>query len=44
MRDLLTGHVWTDENPTDILTKIVGGGQERKNLVEMYQYDIHDMW
>ena len=42
--DLLTGHVKTDENPADLLTKVVGGGQKRKNLVQMYLYDIHDGW
>ena len=44
MGELLTGHVKTDENPTDLLTKIVGGGQKKKNLVQMYLYDIHDGW
>ena len=33
MGELLTGHVKTDENPADILTKVVGGGVKRKNLV-----------
>ena len=36
MVELLTGHVKTDENPADILTKGVGGGIKRKNLVQMY--------
>ena len=36
--------VKTDENPADFLTKVVGGGQKRKNLVQMYLYDIHDGW
>ena len=44
MGELLTGHVRTYENPTDILTKVVGGGQNWKNLVQMYLYDIHDGW
>ena len=34
MGELLTGHVKTDES----------GGQERKNLVQMYLYDICDGW
>ena len=42
MGELLIGHVRTDENPTDILTKVVGGGIKRKNLVQMYLCDIHD--
>ena len=42
MGELLTGHVKTDENPADLLTKVVGRGQKRKNLVQMYLYDVHD--
>ena len=38
MGELLTGYVKTD----DLLSKVVGGGQKRKNLVQMYLYDIHD--
>ena len=37
MGELLTEHVKTDENPPDILTKVVGGGIKRKNLVQMYR-------
>ena len=44
MGRLLTGHVKTDENPTDILTKVVGGRIKRKNLVQVYLYDVHDGW
>ena len=44
MGELLTGHVKRVENPVDLLTKAVGGGQKRKNLVQMYLYDIHDGW
>ena len=44
MGELLAGHVKTDENPADILTKVVGGGQKRKKLVQMYLYDIDDCW
>ena len=36
MGELLTGHVKTDENCAYLLTKVVGGGQKRKNLVQMY--------
>ena len=31
MGELLTGHVKTDENPADILTKVVSGVIKRKN-------------
>ena len=44
MGEPLIRHVKTDENPADLLTKDVGGGQKRKNLVQMYQYDVHDGW
>ena len=44
MGELLTGHVKTDENPADILMRVVGGGIKRKSLVQMYLYDIHDGW
>ena len=44
MGELLTGHVKTGENPANLFTKVVGGGQKRKNLVQMYLYDIHDGW
>ena len=44
MGELLTGHVKTDENFADLLTKVVGGGQKRKNLVQMYLYEINDGW
>ena len=41
MGELLTGHVKTGVNPAALLTKVMGGGQKRKNLVQMYLYDIH---
>ena len=44
MGELLTGHIRTDENPADILTKVVGGGIKRKNFGANYLYDIHDGW
>ena len=44
MGELLTGHVKTDEDPADLLTKLLGGGQKRKNFVQMYLYDIHGGW
>ena len=44
MGELLTGHVKTDETLADLLTKVVGGGQKRKNLVQIYLYDKHDGW
>ena len=46
MGKFLTGHVnvKTDENPADILSKVLSGRIKRKNLVQMYLYDIHDGW
>ena len=44
MGEVMTGYVKTDENPADMLTKVVGGGIKRKNLVQMYLYDIHCGW
>ena len=44
MGELLTGYVKTDKNPTDILTKVVGGGIMRKNLGKCTLYDIDDGW
>ena len=44
MGELLTGHVRTDENPADILTSVMGGGQKKQKLVQMYLYDIYDDW
>ena len=35
MGELLTAHVKADENPADLLTNVVGGGQKRKILVQM---------
>ena len=44
MGELLTGHVKTNVNPAALLTKVVGGGQKRKTFVQVYLYDIHDVW
>ena len=32
MGELLTGHVKPDENPADLLTRVVGGGQKKEEL------------
>ena len=42
MQEILTGHVRTDKNPADLLTKVVLGGIKRQNLIQMYLYDIAD--
>ena len=33
MQEILTRHVKMDENPADLLTKVVSGGIKRKNLI-----------
>ena len=42
MEELLTGHVKTDENPADILTKVVGGGTKGR-IWYKYTYMIYMM-
>ena len=42
MGEILTGHVETHNNPADLATKILPGGQKRSNLVGMLLYDIED--
>ncbi|KAI2509582.1 Reverse transcriptase (RNA-dependent DNA polymerase) [Fragilaria crotonensis] len=42
MGECLTGHVSTNENPADICTKIIPGGQKRDHLVGLILYDIAD--
>ena len=42
MGEILTGHAKMDENPADLLTKVVLGGIKRGNLIRMYLYDIVD--
>ena len=40
--EILTGHVKMDENPANLLTKVVSGGIKRQNLIRMYLYDVVD--
>ena len=42
MGESLTGHVKMAENPTDLATKVISGGQKRDHLVQMLLYDIAD--
>jgi hypothetical protein len=42
MGECLTGHVSTQDNPADICTKIIPGGQKRDHLVGLILYDIAD--
>ena len=38
----LVGHVSTHDNPADICTKLIPGGQKRDHLVGLILYDISD--
>jgi hypothetical protein len=42
MEECLTVHVSTYDNPADLATKIIAGGQKRDHLVCMLLYDICD--
>ncbi|KAI2490354.1 Reverse transcriptase (RNA-dependent DNA polymerase) [Fragilaria crotonensis] len=42
MGECLTGHVSMHDNPADICTKIIPGGQKRDHLVGLILYDIAD--
>jgi len=42
MGESLTTHVASKENPSDLATKVVPGGQLREHLVRMLLHDIHD--
>ena len=33
MQEILTGHVKMDENPADLLTKVISGGIKRQNSI-----------
>ncbi len=42
MGECLTGHVSTQDNPADLCTKLIPGGQKRDHLVGLILYDIVD--
>ena len=44
MGECLIGHVSTHENPADIATKVLPGGQKRDHLIGLVLYDIVDDW
>ena len=41
MRESLTGNIRSEDNPPDLLTKLVTG-QNQKHLVSLMLYDIYD--
>jgi hypothetical protein len=42
MGECLVGHVLTNDNPADICTNVIPGGQKRDHLVGLILYDIVD--
>jgi len=42
MKESLTGHVSSKENPADITTKLIPSGQLREHLVRKLLHDIYD--
>ena len=42
MGECLTGHISTHDNPADICTKIMPGGQKRDHLIGLILYDLTD--
>jgi len=42
MGECLTGHIASMDNPADICTKIIPGGQKRNHLFRLILYDIAD--
>jgi hypothetical protein len=42
MGECVTGHVPTKENPADLATKLIAGGQTRDHLIGKLLYDITD--
>ena len=42
MGETLTGHIAMAENPADLATKIIPGGQKRAHLVNKLLFDLYD--
>ena len=42
MGESLTTHISTHENPADIATKVLSGGQKRNGLIGLVLYDLTD--
>ena len=41
MKESLTGHVLSVENPEDISTKVVPGGEKRKQLIGKVLHELY---
>ena len=42
MGECLTGHIPTNNNPADIATKVLPGGQKHNELTSLVLYDLCD--
>ena len=42
MGESLTAHIPTNENPADLATKVISGGQKHDHLVSKLLFDICD--
>ena len=42
MGESRTAHIGTNDNPADLASKIIGGGQKRTHLVGMLLHNIED--
>ena len=40
MDTILTGHVQIENNPTDLATKVLGGGAKRNGLISHLLHDL----
>ena len=40
--EILTGHIPSVDNPADLATKLIGGGQKRTHLASKLLFDIYD--
>jgi len=42
MGECVTAHIPTDQNPADLCTKVIPGGQKRDFLVSLILHDLFD--
>ena len=40
MDEILTGHVRSENNPSDLATNVLGGGVKRNGLISHLLYDL----
>jgi hypothetical protein len=44
MRESIIGHVLSVDNPADICTKVVAGGQKRKHMIRLLLHYLCDLF